>query len=197
MTDTSQKPSRFRGFTLVELVIVMAIAAISLALAVPAYQNTIEKRQTTAKAEELAAFLASAQGEAVKMNKLVSVALNYTDADNWCVGANEGDAPCDCTETVTTEADYCSLNEVAAVLGSNTYARSNLSAKSADSTFVFDPIRGTLVSGDLAAPHGFEVSSDNGNWSLQVGVGATGRVKVCNPDPAKQVSGFKTCTGSI
>lgn len=88
MVGRSQKSLRYRGFTLIELVIVLVIAAIALALAVPAYQNIIEKRQTTAKAEELASFLASAQGESVKMNRRVSVATRYTDANNWCVGVN-------------------------------------------------------------------------------------------------------------
>ncbi len=192
---------------MIELVIVLVIAAITLALAVPAYQNIIEKRQTTAKAEELASFLASAQGESVKMNRRVSVTTVRTGADNWCVGAIEGDAACDCNKTLVSEksdADYCHLNKVdndadkiLSILDSDTYTKSNLSSISLDTTFVIDPTRGTLVSADLGAPHGFVISSDNGNWSLQVEVGVTGRVKVCNPVSNKSVSGFKACSGSI
>ena len=45
-----------KGFTLLELMIVMVIVAIGVALAVPAYQDLMQRRETTSKAEQLSAF---------------------------------------------------------------------------------------------------------------------------------------------
>jgi type IV fimbrial biogenesis protein FimT len=182
-----------RGFTLLELVIVMVIAAIGIALAVPTYQDVMERRETTAQAEDLVAFVSFAQSAAIKYNKLISVHLTYTDAMNWCIGANEGSAPCDCKETDTGAANFCSLNDVAKIVRSSVQTKSSMTAASTDRTLVFDPIRGTMVTADLGTNHGLTLESDNGHWSLQVDVGATGRVRICNPDDAKAVPGYQSC----
>ena len=182
-----------RGFTLIELMIVIVIIAIGLSLSVPSYTDTLQRRETTAQAEGLVAFVSYAQSEAVKVNKMISVHLTYTDKDNWCIGANEGSAPCDCTETVTSEADFCSLNDVAKVLRSSAQTKSSMVAASTDRTLVFDPIRGTMATADLGTNHGLTLESDNGNWSLQVDIGVTGRVRICNPDSTKAVPGYKSC----
>ena len=182
-----------RGFTLIELMITLVVVAVGVALAVPTYENIQQRRQTTAQAEELAAFLGYAQSEAVKSNELISVELTWTDANNWCIGANEGTAGCDCTEAVTTEPDYCSLNGMPHIMTSVANAKSSMSAYSADTTFVYDPIRGIKNTGDLAN-HAYTLQSDNADWSLQVNVGPTGRIRVCNPDANKKVSGYDLCT---
>jgi len=156
-----------RGFTLVELMIVLAVLAIGVALAVPSYSDVMQRRETTAQAEELVTFVAFAQSEAVKYNEMISVHVTYTDKDNWCIGANEGSAACDCTVTDTDAANYCSLNGVA--------------------------IRGTMAVADLGTNHGVTLGSDNGNWALQIDVGATGRTRICNPDSTMAVPGYKSC----
>lgn len=182
-----------KGFTLLELMIVMVVVAIGVALAVPSFQDVLERRETTAQAEELSAFLAYAQSEAIKSNDMISVQLTYTDANNWCIGANEGIAGCDCRETDTGAENFCSLNGVVKILSSATHTRSSMSAHSTDTLFAFDPIRGTMVAGDLGNNHGFTLQSDNANWSLQVDIGVTGRIIICNPDTLKKVPGYKAC----
>jgi len=182
-----------RGFTLLELMIVLVIVAIGVALAVPSYQDVMERRETTAQAEDLVAFVSFAQSEAVKYNEMISVHLTYTDANNWCIGANEGMAPCDCTETDTTAANYCSLSGVAKILRSSEKTKSSMTAPSPDRTLVFDPVRGTMAVADLGTNHGVTLESDNGNWSLQMDIGATGRIQICNPDSTKAVPGYQAC----
>ena len=178
-----------KGFTLLELMIVMVIVAIGVALAVPAYQDIIQRRETTSKAEQLSAFLAYAQSEAVKTNEMISVQLSYTDKDNWCIGVSEGDSGCDCTVS-----DACLLDGVERVLSSATQTTSSMTGyNGADLTFVFDPIRGTMISEDLNVVDGhfFTLESDNKNWELRVDVGVTGRIRICYPN--KIVPGYKQC----
>ena len=182
-----------RGFTLLELMIVMVIVAIGVALAVPSYSDAMQRRETTAQAEDLVAFVSFAQSESVKYNEMISVHLTYTDKDNWCIGANEGNAPCDCTETDTGAANFCSLNDVATIMRSAAQTYSSMTAASTDRTLVFDPIRGTMATADLGTNHGLTLESDNGHWSVQVDVAATGRVRVCNPDSAKAIPGYQSC----
>jgi type IV fimbrial biogenesis protein FimT len=184
-----------RGFTLMELMIVLAIIAISVALAVPSYSDVMQRRETTSQAEDLVAFVSFAKSESVKFNEMVSVHLTYTDKDNWCIGANEGSAPCDCTETDTELASFCSLNDVAKIMQSSDQTKSGMTAASTDRTLVFDPIRGTMATADLGTNHGLTLESDNSHWSLQVDTGATGRVRICNPDDTKAVPGYQSCPG--
>ena len=184
-----------RGFTILELMIVLVISAIGVAIAVPTYQGVMQRRETTAQAEKLAAFVSFAQGEAIKNNQLISVHLTYTDEKNWCFGANEGNAPCDCTETNTAAANYCSLNEVAKILRSPEETKARMTIPSADRTLVFDPVRGTMTAAGLATNHNVRLRSDDDKWSLRVDVEATGRITICSPVPAEAVPGYKSCTG--
>jgi prepilin-type N-terminal cleavage/methylation domain-containing protein len=180
------------GFTLLELMIVMVIVAIGVALATPTFQDITQRRQTTAQAEELAAFLSYAQSEAVKKNTPISVELKYTSSSDWCVGAAETLTGCACKGTGTA----CTIEGVNFTMGSATQKHSSLVAPAllADKIFAFDPIRGTMITGDLANAHFFTMQSDNAKYRLRVDVGATGRIKICNPVSTKAVPGYKPCT---
>jgi len=181
-----------RGFTVLELMITTVILAIGVALAVPTYTNVMQRRETTAQAEGLAAFMSFAQSEAIKYNQLISVHLTWTDEKDWCIGAVEGKAPCDCEDGVDDD-NYCSLNEVEKIMRSPAETKAGMTTAIPDRTLVFDPVRGTMTELDLATNHAAILTSDNENWSLQVGVEVTGRIHICNPDPTKSVPGYPAC----
>lgn len=61
-------PTPQQGFTLLELMITIAIAAILLAIAIPSFQSTIARSQLTTKTNDFLAGLASARTEAIKNN---------------------------------------------------------------------------------------------------------------------------------
>jgi type IV fimbrial biogenesis protein FimT len=78
---------RRRGFTLVELAVTVAIAAILAALAVPAMQNFLAAQAVEAQAQELSTSLRLARSEAIKRGVEVSIcAASATDA-SACAGA--------------------------------------------------------------------------------------------------------------
>ncbi len=62
-----------RGWTLVELMIALALAGIVLSLAVPGYRDWIATYQLTSRAEQLAGSLALARAEAIKRGSRVNL----------------------------------------------------------------------------------------------------------------------------
>jgi type IV fimbrial biogenesis protein FimT len=180
-----------RGFTVIELMIVVVIVAIGVALALPSYEDTMQRRETTSKAESLAAFLAYAQSAAMKKNTEISVQLSYTDTDNWCIGVDESSAGCDCKDN----PNLCTVDGVTRILNSADQGRASMTDEYNvdDTLFVFDPIRGTMVTGDFGNLHFFTLQSENTRYELRVDVSVTGRIKVCNFDSSKAVPGFKPC----
>lgn len=61
------------GFTMVELLITMAVLAVVLALAVPSFQGIMNRNRLTASANELVSALQTARMEAVRRNKRVAL----------------------------------------------------------------------------------------------------------------------------
>lgn len=72
------------GFTLVEMVITVAVLAILTAIAIPNYQRFVIESRMTAQANELITALHLARSEAVKRNAPVSVSAKDGDwASGW------------------------------------------------------------------------------------------------------------------
>ena len=202
---------RSTGFTLIELMITVVIVAIGVSLAVPSWNNLVQKRRTTGGAEEIAAFLASAQSEAVKRNELVTVTIQRNGAGtDWCVGAiNETqmdivvETHCHCNQDDPARDKYCEFDDgqprritqdgfekfamdLAAVAG---IANDHF-------FFSFDPVRGIKLAENGAVVNevnSVTIMSDNTHYKLQVDISVTGRVRVCNPDSSKKVPGFVDC----
>jgi len=74
-----------RGFTIIELMVTIAIAAILLTIAAPSFQQLIKSNQVAAQNNELIAMIHLARSEAVRRNPLqdpVTVDLGTT-ANGW------------------------------------------------------------------------------------------------------------------
>jgi type IV fimbrial biogenesis protein FimT len=196
--NTGNGISIHHGFTVIELMISLAVLAIITALALPSYRSILEKRQVSSGAEQLGAFLSSAQFESVKRNQFVAV--NYQEnGGDWCLGMRSGDAAgvdCNCTVTDATAANACALDGTLKVFNSSSLNYPDVlngAAVGADDTIVYDPVRGLT--------QGFETvklelqSIPEGNYALDVEVAVTGRVKICSNKVAdKDVPGYKECS---
>jgi prepilin-type N-terminal cleavage/methylation domain-containing protein len=75
------------GFTLVELMVTLAVAAMMLAIAVPALGVFATGRATAAQADELVSTLRFARGEAMKRSGPVTVCRLATPAAADCAGS--------------------------------------------------------------------------------------------------------------
>lgn len=93
---------RPRGFTIVELLVALAVAAVMLAMALPAFNGFVAQRDITSRVNDLVLSLNYARSEAARLGGLVSVqAIDPSTAGNeWGPGfcVVQGD-PGDCTGT--------------------------------------------------------------------------------------------------
>lgn len=77
-----------RGFTLVELLVTVAVAGVLLALAAPALRDFVTSRAVVSQASDLVATLRFARGEAMKRTNAVSVCrLDTANAQSCSVAA--------------------------------------------------------------------------------------------------------------
>jgi len=172
-----------KGFTVIELMIAVAVIAIITSLALPSYRSLIEKRQVTSGAQQLSAFMSAAQSEAIKRNR--EVALTCTLETGQCealVLARDDDEEDESFRTLV----FANLKaEVMAV-----------SYDGADEQVVFDPVRGMLIPQDVVpSPIEIQLSSAQGEYALNVTMLATGRVTMCSDGvrASKVVPGYNIC----
>jgi len=185
-------PSHQAGLTMVELLMSIVLLAIGAALSIPSYREMVEKRQLTHGAEQMMAFVNSAQSEAVKMNQVVTVSYARTADDDWCVGAVRGAAACDCMQADNTAADYCAIDAAPRIINNAIVGNTNLvTAMTGDGAYSFDPVRGILT--NLADSLVVAMSSKNGEYQLNLMVNKTGQVILCSQDASHSVPGYKVC----
>jgi Tfp pilus assembly protein FimT len=184
---------RGRGFSLVEVLIMITLIGISMALAIPSYRDMVEKRQITNGAEQLASFINTAQGVAQKTNQVVTVSWSHTDAGTWCIGAVADVMPCDCSVSVG-DVDYCEIDSQEFVLNNSHTGNLDLMhamTGSEDGAYAFDPVRGIFT--DLSDSLALELRSPNEDFRLNLMVNNTGRVTLCSKDSSHAIPGYELC----
>jgi type IV fimbrial biogenesis protein FimT len=167
-----------QGFSLVELLVVVALLGILAALGIPSYQVWIQNTQIRTAAESIQNGLQLARAEAVKRNARVRFTLGDNSA--WSIG---------CT-TVVADIDGDGADDCPAVIQS----RSASDGSSANVSVVVTPAANIVVEfnsfGRLsAAPEPFTQidldstalsSADSRNLRITLGVG--GNARMCDPD---------------
>jgi type IV fimbrial biogenesis protein FimT len=182
--------STSKGFTVIELLIAVAVLAIVTSLALPSYRTIIEKRQVTSGAQQVGAFISAAQLEAVKRNQNVTVSYVYTDETDWCIGMVIDDANCTCS--ADTDSNTCKIDGTDRILiPDNLNFSEALQGVDGNDGFVIDPVRGILVNFTDVTSFQF-VSQPEETYALNTRIGPTGRVSICSVSD-HEVPGFKLC----
>lgn len=123
MVKTQKVATAERGFTLVELMVVIVIAAILLTIAVPSFQSLIKRNNVDSLQSKLSSAMATARTEAASRNKVITICGSNDEAT--CTGAhwasgwvifedNNGNGTVDATDTVVDVYDNSTDYTVAA-----------------------------------------------------------------------------------
>jgi Tfp pilus assembly protein FimT len=177
----------------VEVLMSVVLMAISLALALPSYRDMVEKRQLTNGAEQVAAFINSVQGMAMRTNQSVTVKYAEPSGGDWCIGAYSGTSGCDCDETRFAESSYCKIEGQSFVIDQTlANGRDLMHSIGGTETYTFNPVRGFSENKDTLT---MEMRSRSGDFRLNLLVNEVGRVTLCSTDDTHAIPGYKVCAG--
>jgi type IV fimbrial biogenesis protein FimT len=166
MTD-----SRTRGFTLIELMIGLAIAALLLVLAMPGYSLWIADNQIRNAAESIAGGLRYAQGEAIKQNSQVEFVLDPTTGKGGWLVRLVSDGSTLQSGVFAEGADRTTLTPLPAATTTVTFTGlGSIAAINADASGPLTQVQVTSASGVAGAR----------DLNVLVGGNRTG-VKICDP----------------
>jgi type IV fimbrial biogenesis protein FimT len=199
---------RESGFTVIELLIALAIAALVLTLALPNMGSFIEKRRLIGAAEAVYGQLQYARSEAISRSKDVYARISANGSTTWDMGVSTTDN-CDPTITSSTTANACTLvvddgdgnihgedpdgdgtpisdtaDLVLKTLHSTAFPNVTMSTNQTQITF--DPVRGTAGNGTITLQYGSK-------YELRVITSLIGRVRMCSPSGGTNVEGYPAC----
>lgn len=174
------------GFTLVELMVVVALAAVVLTLAAPSFSSFFAKKRVEGVLSELVTDLQYARSEAVARNAPVRVTFG-TLCYVVTAQPTDGTAPtstCSQTAAPTLGTGATNIKQVQIKVGSPA------SLDNSVDWLELDPVRGaaTFFSGGTSGA--IPVNSSVGSWQLQAQLCTMGRVSVCSPNGS--ITGYST-----
>ena len=195
------------GFTLIELMVTVAVAVVLAFLAVPTFSDLIIKSRLRGATDDIVSLLNSSRANSVKLQRQINVSLQGTTA--WCAGAiaESGPASVGAAATVSTTAcdcinspSACTVNSDSMLVSSSSYSGVALSSLQgsfdyASGGVTFDQKFGglspsTLLVGTFTTP---KVTVTSGKYSTQISVSPLGQTNVCVPSGSPFVSGYPSC----
>lgn len=174
------------GFTLLELMVTVAVAAIIVTIAVPSFSAMLDRHRLEAAAGELKLNLQLARSQAIKHNGKIQVTFHVASGgSNWRYGLSDLSDPNACNPAAASmDSSGCTIDGAVKVYSSEAWRNVKLSLAGND-TLSFEPRRGMA---DRA--HEFDLQSPVG--TLRVGVSRIGRVYICDPDDGDMGS-YRAC----
>jgi prepilin-type N-terminal cleavage/methylation domain-containing protein len=181
-----------KGFTLIELMVVLSILGILVAVALPNMNSYMDKRKVINAAESIYSQIVYARSEAISRSTEVSAVIDV-DGSDWALGVTDktGTPACD-PNAALGAADDCTLSVdstdvLKRILGSD-YPEVTVTTNNTQITF--NPQRGTGESGTVTVQL---VRSGTVLYELQVVSAVIGRIRICTPSSAS-VGGYATCS---
>lgn len=175
----AKNSKRLNGFSVIELLIVLAVVAVLLATAVPAFNETIQNNRLATQVNELHTGLSVARSEAIKRNATVKFCLVDTNdactetSNEWIVFLDDdGDDKVDADEALRVSDPIPGGITVTFSDDSVVYASSGLATNGANEVFILCDSRGAtkargLVIGPSGRPRVALDSDDDGTLEDQ------------------------------
>ena len=189
-----------KGFTLIELMVSIAVLSILLVIAIPSFIDFRERAAVRGAGDQMVSFWANAKLEAVKRNQPVTVSIRTT-ATTMCLGASTTAALCTCSPPTGTASDcdvavYPDVSSQADWRGVTVVSTPTLGAPDgdADGMATIDPKRGYLtIASDIG---GMTVQSPGSKaFRLRLYVDRWARPYLCAPtDSPRILSDYSTRT---
>ncbi|WP_233212675.1 GspH/FimT family pseudopilin [Collimonas sp. PA-H2] len=171
-----------RGFSLIELMITITLAAIMMAAAIPSFSSWIQNTRIRSTAEALQNGIRLAKTEAVRRSRLVDFRLTAVtpikdaatskSGNNWYVQQNDTFQ----LATDSSDANYNLFIQGSSLSGAN----ANVVIAGDVDTLTFTSLGRLNNSG--AAPYKFEVKgASSSGRNLRVIVTQSGQIRMCDP----------------
>jgi type IV fimbrial biogenesis protein FimT len=203
-----------RGFTLIELMVVVAIVAILAALGMPSFSAWVANAKVRTVAESLQSDFRLAQAEAVRRNRQVAFVLtNSSDpsassvaaaspATNWSIRAlpllNSDEGGSNTAGKTTFIKGYAkTVNSDATVTGSvSLLCFNSVGRLVASSATITDAGGGSCAAPTTNTPLYFRVQNPAGDRPLWVSVELGGKIRMCDPNKTLGTHPDACCTAA-
>ena len=174
-----------KGFTLVELMVTIAVLAILVTLAVPSFNDFRQRSALRGAAEQVVSFWGDARFEALRRDSLVKVGFNSASGQ-ICVGAATttdpaDDTACDCfTQGACNVAAY----PAAQIDWKGVRVASTTTVGGGSGVAIIDPKRGNLTQSGDAGHILLQGPTGGRDYRLDVVIDRNGRAELCEPSAA-------------
>lgn len=190
---------RHGGFSLIELLIALAIMGILLALGLPSFQVYMENTRIRTAAEGFLAAAELAKASAASTNSRVEIILtNNTDAGSLATAVGSASVAGATTGWMVRTADLAIYIEGKTAQEGGRGTQGAVNVARAVGGVTFTPLGSTT----LAATATFSFTNPTGGLCiaaagpmrcLNVVISTTGRIKLCDPDPAIVAPDSRAC----
>jgi prepilin-type N-terminal cleavage/methylation domain-containing protein len=206
MRGESFAMKRSSGFTMVEVMIVIVVAAIGIALAVPSFNDMIERKRLGGAADAAFEHLQRAKSQALKRSKPILVDFNVNGTD-WAIGFTDKMGGCDAEDVSGTDAcdvdedndlagttrlvmrvsggDFSDITMSQAVGFANATVAPGGCTTVSNAQGCFDFLRGLARTGQ------YDFAS--ANYKLRLQVTMLGHINLCIPSGEKKMPGYNGC----
>ncbi|WP_330890516.1 prepilin-type N-terminal cleavage/methylation domain-containing protein [Rudaea sp.] len=203
---------RQSGFTLVELMVTLAVLVILAMLAVPSFNDLIEKSRLRGATDDIVNLLNQSRVNAVKLQRDVNVSVS--SGTTWCAGAISAATPTAGVQVAgVSDCDCSKKTPVVCLVGDDNNGYQNALVSSGDYSGVilqlpsnstikyvlgtggvtFNSKLGTLDITNLPTNPLMTLNSKSGKYSTHINLSALGQTLVCVPSSSPFVAGYPTC----
>lgn len=166
------------GFTLIELMVTVAILAISVSIATPSFTDMLDRHRLKGAVESVTTDLRYARSESIKRNQQIAVSI--VTGSNWKYGIGDN-------LTCLTNVASCVLSGEAKIITNSfpSIAIDNTTTFGGNTYTIFQPQRGSAAQGAVI------LKSKNDTYTARVSLSALGYVSQCSDDA---ILGYPTCS---